>query len=237
MSDLRERFKALDALEAPDLQQEILTRPLRPAPAPDRRQRLVAGTLAGLVAVLGIAVGGWALLRPREAPRPVTEPTPGVTAPPQVQEVFDIERFPGGSKAVGVRGRLIARAVEADRFWTLSATRRKDNLCLHLNSGTVCGGPAGPRTEAGSIGVFRSSEEGPQGPEVTFVYGPVVKRVAEVSISFSDGTTIRTSPISGSPGFEVDFYVVGVRGTARVSTVLALDRGGNILGTVESSSD
>jgi hypothetical protein len=232
MSDLKERFKALDALEAPDLQQEILTRPLRPAPPPNRRQRLVAGSLAGLVAVLGIAVGGWALLRLREAPQPITEPTPGETAPPQVQDVFNIERFPGGSKAVGVRGRMIARAVEADRFWTLSATRRRDHLCLHLNSGAVCGGPTGPRTEAGSIGVFRSSEGGPQGPEVTFVYGPVVKRVAEVSISFSDGTTIRTSPIEGSPEFEVDFYVVGVRGTAQVTAVRALDRGGDILETV-----
>lgn len=232
MSDLRERFKALDALEPPDLQQEILTRRRGPAPALDRQQRLVAGILAGLVAVLGIAVGGWALLRLRETSRPVTEPTPGVTAPPEVHEVLDIERFPGGSKVVGVRGRLIARAVEADRFWSLSATRRKDHLCLHLNSGTVCGGPTGPRAEAGSIGVFRSSEEGPQGPEVTFVYGPVVRRVAEVSISFDDGTTIQTKPIAGPPGFEVDFYVVGVRGTARVTAVRALDQGGDILVTV-----
>jgi hypothetical protein len=64
------------------------------------------------------------------------------------------------------------------------------------------------------------------------VYGPVVKRVAEVSISFSDGTTIRTSPIEGSPGFEVNFYVVGVRGTAQVTAVQALDRGGDMLETV-----
>jgi hypothetical protein len=234
MSDLKERFEALDALEAPDLQQEILTRLLRPGPAPNRQQRLVAGALAGLVAVLGLAVGGWVLLRLREAPQPVTEPSPGVTAPPQVHEVFDIERLPGGSKAVGVRGRLIARAEEGDRFWTVSATRRRDHLCLHLNSGAVCGGPTGPRTEAGSIGFFRSSEEGPQGPEVTFVYGPVVKRVAEVSISFNDGTTIRTRPIAGPPGFEVNFYVVGVRGTARVATVQALDRRGDVLGTVVS---
>jgi hypothetical protein len=220
MSDLRERFKVLDALQAPDLRDEILARPMRPAPAPSSRQRVVAGAVAGLVALLGVGAGGWALLRLRGASEPGRRPSPRVS--PSVHEVFDFDTYPGGSEAFPARGLLLARAEGSDRVWTLSVTRGRgeDGICLHLNSGVGCGRPGA---------VFTTSEEKAEGPGVRFVYGAVTKDAAEVVVSFNDGTDVRAEPIEGPPGFGVDFYVVGIRGTARLVSVQALDRRGKVL--------
>lgn len=234
MSDLRERFKALDALETPDLQQEILARSPRRATVPSHRKRLAAVVVAGLVAVVGTTFGVWALLNLREGPKPLTERPSSPTPLQKVESIIDIRPFPGGAESPFVRGHLLARAADDEEAWTLSVTlnRRRDYLCLHLNSGVGCGGPTRPGTPAGSIGYFSSSSFSAPDSRWTFVYGAVVKPVAEVTVSFSDGTTLRTKPIEGPPGFEVNFYVVGVRGTPPLATVRALDREGTVLGTV-----
>lgn len=233
MTDLRERFKVLDALEVPDLREEIFAPTLRRAPAPPSRHRLVAGALAGLVALLAAAAVGWALLRLRQIPEPVTEPRPAVTPAPKIDDVFDIEPVPLGTERIGVEGQLVARAVEGDQHWFLSVTRRRDVLCVYLNTGGGCvGWPTAQGVPRDPIGVLGSFEEGPKGPEMSFVYGPAEKRVAEVAVRFTDGTTLRATLIDGPPGFEANFYIVGVRGTARPITIQAVDRHGAVVGMV-----
>lgn len=228
MIDLRDRFRALESVEAPDLREEILARPVRPDFSPPGRERLVAGLAAALIGLAGIAAGGWALLRLAGEPRePYTEPV----RRPEIREVFDIQRFPGGREGVGIRGRMLARVQEGDRTWILSVTRsrRDEALCLHLNTGKVCGGPTG--TGTGVIGVFGSSELGPD-EQVTFVYGFAHERVAAVEVIFDSGTTIRTRPIEGPESLDVNVYVVGIRGTASRTAVRAFDRSGAPLDTI-----
>jgi hypothetical protein len=161
----------------------------------------------------------------------------GATPPPvsSVERVLDVESLPGGVDVPGVNGRLIARGVVDDRPWTLSVTpgANQDAVCLHLNSGRVCGGPSGRGTRAGAISMFTSSESVAfQGSSLTFVYGPVVKRVHEVVVAFQDDTELRTRPIEGPPEFDVNFYVVGIRGTVLPRSVRALDAEDQLVGTV-----
>jgi hypothetical protein len=172
------------------------------------------------------------LADPRQGPEPLTEAPPGATPSPKIQEVFDIEPFPWGTEPIGVQGRPLARAVEGEQHWTLSVTRQGDILCLHLNSGEGCGWPTAPGVPRDPIGVFGAGVEGPEGRRMSFVYGPAEKRVAEVAISFTNGTTLRATVIEGPPKYEANFYIVGVRGTARPTIVRALDRRGAVLGTV-----
>lgn len=231
MADLRERFRALDAVDAPDLRPEILERPVRGDREPPLRQRLAVIGVAASVAVLGISLGLWVFLRAGEAPQRLTEPPP--TLPSQVEEVLRVEPLHGGVRDPLIPGWLIAR-VEADgRVWTLSVTARPEQgvLCLHLNSGVSCGGPTGPGAEAGPVGRFSTSDLHPPEAGVTFVYGPVVKRAVDLEVEFGDGTILQTTPIDGPPGFRVDFYLVGVRGTPRVDSVRVLDAQGRLLET------
>jgi len=81
--------------------------------------------------------------------------------------------------------------------------------------------------------MFTSSESVVlQGSSLTFVYGPVVKRVHEVVVAFQDDTELRTRPIEGPPEFDVNFYVVGIRGTVLPRSVRALDAEDQVVGTV-----
>lgn len=228
MTDLRERFRTLDAVEVPDLRPAILERPPASVPRARPLPRLLAAAVAASFAILGIGLGIRAFLEENDAVRPV-HPGSG-----RVESVLDIETYPGGAEASWLpNAHMIARAVVDDRVHALAVTMDEDDgvLCFHLGSGEGCGGPTGPDT--GVIGFFMDVDgEPPDGPGTTFIYGSVIEPVSEVVVSFRDGTTLRTRPIEGPPGYEVDFYVVGVRGTPLPDRVVALDREGRVLHVV-----
>jgi len=228
MTDLRERFRVLDAVEVPDLRSAIVRRPPATVPRPRPLPRLLAATVAVSVAILGIGAGIRGFFTGNETLDPAG---PGSG---RVERVLDIETYPGGADAPDVPGPMIARAVVDRRVWTFSVTpdpEDEDDLCFHTKAGAGEGVSCGPANIMfGLIGLNLDVDLlTPEGSGTSFVYGQVAPIVSEVIVSFSDSTVLSTHPIDLPPRYDVDFYIVGVTGTLQVDSVRALDENGRVL--------
>lgn len=236
MTDLRERFEILDELDVPDLRSDIASRPSTPIDLPKSRSRLAAAAVAAMIAVVGLALVLRAFLGTSPQPTPAEEPDFTVPTPGRVEEVLEVERFPGGLPSKEVPGDLVARVQVGARVWELSVSYQRDGevSCMHLSRNPGCHPVMrGIREALGRFTVERSTvgEVNPlTGKVVTLAYGEIARRFVEVSVEFSDGTRVTAEPIEGPATSATNFYFIGVLGTPALSvaSMEVVDRHGRV---------
>jgi len=222
MSDLRERFRALDQIPSPDLREDILRRPVRRHLEPRWGRRLAAAAVAAGITALAVALLVRAFLG-QPPPRPAEDPEFTIPTPSRVEEILHVEPVPHGERSSLMPGWVLARIEHDLRVTTMSVRRSKGGgICFHLNSGRGCGSLPSAPGEPLVVHVSGNYDPDP----TTFVYGAVMPSIREVRVEFTDGTRISAAPIPGPAELTANFYLFGVRGSPVLGSVRVVNADG-----------
>lgn len=120
-----------------------------------------------------------------------------------------------------------------------TANESDDGLCVNLSFADAEGGSCGfgLKGEKGSDGEhgFSVIEEVDFASETTFIYGPTVSEVDQITIAMDDGRILTPSIKEGSPKLtgDFDFFITSVPSVSLVETAVAKNAEGAVVDRIE----